>query len=167
MLLLGGLQVAVSQSYEVEKTSFSLSTEDEFSPTYYRDGLIFSSTREADFQSDQKKGDPMRDANIWFVSLEEGPVSGTAKILWKELLTPFNDGPVTFSPDGLQMYYSRNLDVTRLNRDAFDSRNQLGLFSAIWADTSWMEITPFPYNSKKYSITTPALSPSGERIYFA
>jgi outer membrane protein OmpA-like peptidoglycan-associated protein len=109
----------------------------------------------------------MRDANIWFVSLENGSESNSATILWKELLTPFNDGPVTFSPDGMEMIYSRNLDITRLNRDAFDSRNQLGLFSAIWVDTAWMEITPFPYNSKKFSITTPALSSDGERIYFA
>jgi len=167
MLMLGSLQMAVSQSYEVEKTDFSLSAEDEFSPVYYRDGLIFSSTREPDLQSDPKKRNLMRDANIWYVSLENGPEAGSATILWKELLTPFNDGPVTLSPDGQMIYYSRNLDVTRLNRDAFDSRNQLGLFSAIWADTSWLEITPFPYNSKKYSITTPALSADGERIYFA
>lgn len=49
----------------------------------------------------------------------------------------------------------------------FDSRNQLGLFSARWIDSAWSEITPFPYNSNKYSLTTPALSHDGDRIYFA
>jgi len=167
MLMLGSLQMAVSQSYEVDKTSFSLSDEDEFSPVYYGDGLVFSSTQKPELQQDKRSANEMRDANIWFVSLENGSDPDSASIVWKELFTPFNDGPVTFSPDGLHIYYSRNLDVSRRTRDAFDSRNQLGLFSARWVDTAWLEITPFPYNSKKYSITTPALSANGERIYFA
>jgi hypothetical protein len=104
---------------------------------------------------------------MWYVSLEGGEASETDPVLWEDFFTSFNDGPATFSPDGLDIYYSRNLDLDSRSRDVFDSRNQLGLFSARWIDTAWSDVTPFPYNSTKYSLTTPALSADGQRIYFA
>jgi len=167
LLLLNFLQTAESQSYEVHPTAFSQKQHNDYSPIYFRNGLVFCSTRKPDFQMEQDSPGMEENSNIWFISLGDSTGSGTASLLSKELLTPFNDGPATFSADGNTIVYSRNLDVDPRRRDVFDSRNQLGLFTARWIDTSWSGITPFPYNSTKYSITTPALSPGGKRIYFA
>ncbi len=156
-----------SQSFEVEKAAFSQSASDDFSPVYYGDGLVFISTRESGIQGEQSPSDRIKDANIWYLSKADRAEQASEAILWEDLLTPFNDGPATFGPGGLEIFYSRNLDVDPKTRDVFDSRNQLGLFSATWVDGNWSEITPFPYNSDKYSITTPALSADGQRIYFA
>jgi len=165
--LLISFQVAESQNYETERADFSLNQYDDYSPVYFRGGLVFCSTRKPDVQPDQASPDLMEDANIWYVPLGESAMPEAAPILWEELHTSFNDGPATFSPDGLEIYYSRNLDVDSRTRDVFDSRNQLGLFIARWVDGAWSDITPFPFNSNKYSITTPALSPDAKRIYFA
>jgi len=166
LLLISG-QVAESQNFEVSKTGFSLDTYNDYSPVYFRDGLVFCSTRKPQVQPEQATPDQMEDANMWYVPLQGTALSGADPILLEGLFTSFNDGPATFSPDGLEIYYSRNVDVNPRRRDVFDSRNQLGLFSAIWIDSAWSHITPFPYNSTKYSLTTPALSADGKRIYFA
>lgn len=166
-LLLASCQIAESQNYEVSKAKISLDQFDDYSPVYFRDGLVFCSTRKTELKSEQTSADQIEDANIWYVSLADSTDQGSVPILWEELLTPFFDGPATFGPTGNEIYYSRNLDVNPRRRDVFDSRNQLGLFSARWIDSAWSEITPFPYNSNKYSLTTPALSHDGDRIYFA
>jgi len=166
-LLLALCQKAESQNYEVSKARFSLDQYDDYSPVYFRDGLVFCSTRKVELMPDLASSDQMEDSNIWYLPLGGSADSETNPILWEELLTNFNDGPATFSPDGLEIYYSRNLEVDSRKRDVFDSRNQLGLFSARWVDSTWSHITPFPYNSTRFSLTTPALSPDGKRIYFA
>ena len=166
-LLLSSLQVAESQSYEVYSAAFNHKQYDDYSPIYFKDGLVFCSTRKPDIQPEQDHPGLEENSNIWFISLGDSTGSGTASLLAEELFTPFHDGPATFSPDGNTIMYSRNLDVGARRRDVFDSRNQLGLFTATWIDSAWSHITPFPYNSNKYSITTPALSPDGKRIYFA
>ena len=159
--------IAESQNFAASKTPFSLDRYQDYSPVYFRGGLVFCSTRQADTLAEQMSTDQMEDANIWYVPLKESKEPEADPILLEELFTPFNDGPATFSPDGLEIYYSRNLDVDSKTRDIFDSRNQLGLFSARWTDSAWSDITPFPYNSNKHSLTTPALSADGKRIYFA
>ena len=166
-LILASCQTVKSQNYEVSKAKISLDQYDDYSPVYFRDGLVFCSTRKTELKPEQATADQIEDANIWFVSMADSTDQGSAPILWEELRTPFFDGPATFGPGGNEIYYSRNLDVNPRRRDVFDSRNQLGLFSARWIDSTWTEITPFPYNSPKYSLTTPALSGCGERIYFA
>ncbi len=166
-LLLASCQIAESQNYEVSKAKISLDQFNDYSPVYFRDGLVFCSTRKTELKPEQTTADQIEDANIWYVSLADSTDQGSLPILWEELRTPFFDGPATFGPKGNEIYYSRNLDVNPRRRDVFDSRNQLGLFSAIWIDSTWSQITPFPYNSTKYSLTTPALSSDGDRIYFA
>ncbi len=166
-ILLFSCKYAESQNFEASKASFSQDRYNDYSPAYFRGGLVFCSTRLPDITTYQASPDQMEDANIWYVPMKESTVAEADPKLLEGLFTRFNDGPATFSSDGLEIYYSRNLDVDSRKRDIFDSRNQLGLFSARWIDTTWFDITPFPYNSTKYSLTTPALSPDGKRIYFA
>ena len=167
LLLAGHMQNAASQSTTVERASFSMQTIDDYSPVYFRDGLVFCSTRNTQVPGDRARPDQLENSNIWYVPLGDTMEPGAFFILAEELNTVFHDGPVTFSTDGLEIIYSRNLDVDSRHKDVFDTRNQLGLFTARWINGTWSDITSFPYNNKKYSNTTPALSADGERIYFA
>jgi outer membrane protein OmpA-like peptidoglycan-associated protein len=171
MMILAALAMACyrsdAQSYAVERTGFSSDRYDDYSPVYYREGLVFCSSRKQDVMVVYASPDNVESANLWYVPLGDSAGPGAAVILSRELLTSFHDGPATFSPDGREIYYSRNLEVDSKLRDVFDSQNRLGLFRAEWRDGTWDSITPFPFNSTEYSITTPALSPGGDRIYFA
>jgi hypothetical protein len=89
------------------------------------------------------------------------------KILAKEITTAFNDGPVTFNENGNIIYYSRNNSIENSLRNISDTSNKLGIYSAELINGIWSNINPFPFNNPRYSFCTPALTPSGERIYFS
>ena len=70
LLLAGHMQNAASQSTTVERASISMQTIDDYSPVYFRDGLVFCSTRKADLMPNQATSDQMEDANIWYLPIE-------------------------------------------------------------------------------------------------
>jgi len=103
-LILASCQTVKSQNYEVSKAKISLDQYDDYSPVYFRDGLVFCSTRKTELKPEQATADQIEDANIWFVSMADSTDQGSAPILWEELRTPFFDGPATFGPGGNEIY---------------------------------------------------------------
>jgi len=167
LLLAVSTSGVVGQSYAIEKTGFNSERYDDFSPVRYGDYLVFCSNRKHDVIVVHTSPESGEKVDIWSVSMDDSTSLNLASIFSKELLTSYNDGPVTFNADGNIIYYSRNIEVDNKRRDVFDDRNQLGLFRASLSNEVWSDITPFAYNSTDYSITTPALVPDGSRIFFA
>ncbi len=167
LILAGSLKDANAQSYAVEREAFNSDRYDDYSPVRYRDGIVLSSNRKHDILVVYDSPDNTGNASMWFVPVSDTAEGRDAEIFSKELLTSFHDGPATFNREGTVMYYSRNIEVDSKLRDVFDKNNQLGLFRAELTDGIWTNVTPFIYNSGDYSLTTPALSFDGTRIYFA
>jgi outer membrane protein OmpA-like peptidoglycan-associated protein len=155
------------QIFAVEKAAFSSERYDDYSPQWYGSNLVFCSSRKHDVLIVHAAPLNGESVNIWSVSLNEPAGQNEAHIFSEEILSSFNDGPVTFSADGKLIYYSRNIEVEAKLKDVFDKKNQLGLFRARLRDGVWSDISAFIYNSTEYSITTPALTADGTRIYFA
>ena len=168
LILLTSISVGIEgQSYAVERAGFSSDRSDDNSPVPYEEGLVFSSNRKHDMIVVYASPENRENSNLWYVGLNETVDSLKTRIFSKELLTSFHDGPATFNASGDVIYYSRNIYVDTKLRDINDKQNKLGLFSARLSEGIWSEITPFQYNSTDYSLTHPALSPDGSRIYFA
>ena len=168
LILLTSISVGIEgQSYAVERAGFSSDRSDDNSPVPYKEGLVFSSNRKHDIMVVYASPENRENSNLWYVGLNETVDSLKTRIFSKELLTSFHDGPATFNASGDVIYYSRNIYVDTKLRDINDKQNKLGLFSARLSEGIWSEITPFQYNSTDYSLTHPALSPDGSRIYFA
>lgn len=98
-----------TETYTVTLAPFSSNKYDEFSPVYYKNGIVFCTNRRSgpltDYSTSQGKG-----------TFKINYVDTTGKISWrkadlfsKSLKTHFNDGPVTFDTDFDTVYYSRNL----------------------------------------------------------
>lgn len=167
-MLLGHSPVRVKgQIFAVEKATFSSARYDDFSPVWLGSDLVFCSNRKHDVLVVHETPENQESVNIWSVAMGDSAVSNQVRIFSEELLSSFNDGPVTFNAEGDLVFYSRNIEINSRLRDVFDSKNQLGLFQARLKDGVWSDITAFPYNSEDYSITTPALTPDGTRLYFA
>jgi len=168
LILLTSISVGLEgQTYAVERAGFSSDRSDDNSPVPYEEGLVFSSNRKHDVMVVYASPENRENSNLWYVGLNETVDSLKTRIFSKELLTSFHDGPATFNASGDVIYYSRNIYVDAKLRDIHDDQNKLGLFSARLSEGTWSEITPFQYNSTDYSLTHPALSPDGSRIYFA
>jgi len=167
MLLVLSTAKLDGQTFAVERAWFSSDRYHDYSPVAYGNNLVFCSSRKHDVIVVNTSPGSGENVNIWSVPLSDTAGQVGAGIFSEEIMTSFNDGPVTFNAEGTLIYYSRNIEISAKLRDVFDSKNQLGLFSARLIDGVWSDIKAFPYNSTEYSLTTPALSPDGNRIYFA
>ena len=145
---------------------FSSRTCDEFSPVFYKGGIVFCSN-ERNNSLVGYKDEQNRLFKIFYVTKRGSNGWNHPKILAKEITTAFNDGPATFNEKGNIIYYTRNNSIENVLRNISDTSNKLGIYSAELIDGIWTNIKPFDYNNPKYSFCTPALTPDGQRIYFS
>ena len=155
-----------SDHYIVKPAPFSSRIYDEFSPVFYKGGIVFCSNQN-DNSLVSYKDEKNRLFKIFYVTKRGSTGWSRPKILAKEITTAFNDGPVTFNENGNIIYYSRNNSIENSLRNISDTSNKLGIYSAELIDGVWVNIKPFTFNNPLYSFCTPALTPDGERIYFS
>jgi outer membrane protein OmpA-like peptidoglycan-associated protein len=159
--------VAQTETYIVEQASFSSKKYDEFSPVFYKNGIVFCSNMNQDLFVSYSTSENKNLFKILFV-VPAAKTNWKSPVLFsKDLKSDFNDGPVTFNRAGDEIYFSRNLDDNSGAGNASRLRNRLGLFSSNMVEGKWNEIKEFRFNNEYYSVTTPSLSPDGKRIYFA
>ncbi len=164
--LAGTASNAQVQRYEVKLVPFSTHMNDEFSPVFYREGIVICSNLRdnslAGYQDEQN-----RLFKLYYVSKGNQQRWQFPKLLARELTTGYNDGPVTFSADGTILYYSRNNNIEKSLRSITDPANKLGIYSAALINGIWSDIKPFAYNNPLFTLTTPALTANGQRLYFS
>ncbi len=153
-------------TYSIKKTRFSTGKYDEFSPVFYRNGIVFCTNRNPNlllnYSSTQDKGL----LKIYFADTTSRGVHDPT-LFSKALTTNFNDGPATFSSDGDTIYFSRNQTIEGKFRDVTGQKNKLGIFSSVLADGKWTKVRELRINNEWYNVTTPYLSPDGKKLYFA
>jgi outer membrane protein OmpA-like peptidoglycan-associated protein len=155
-----------SETYIVRKASFSSDKYDEFSPVYYKNGLIFCSNRNlglSNHTTSQNKGL----FKICYIDTTEKAGWENAKLFSRNLSTILNDGPVTFNSQRDTIYYSRNHDITSKLSDISSPRNKLGIYSATLVSGEWTKIKELRINNEWYNVTTPCLSPDGKKLFFS
>ena len=140
----------------------------EFAPTLYRSGLLFSSDRDT--------GNLRKDRHTWtgsqFLDLYKinvDSVSDGKVIRIKDLKSKLHESTSAVSPDGKTLYFTRNnLEGNRAVKDQ-EGVVRLKIYSAQWQEEEeqWGNIQELPFNDDKYSVAHPALSPDGRTLYFA
>ena len=153
-------------AYTIGKASFSSELYDEFSPVYYRNGIVFCTNRGQGVTnySDGQNKSPFK---INYIDTTGKVKWQDAQLLSKDLTTRLNEGPATFSRNGDTIYFSRNLNVDPKTSKLLGIRNKLGIFSAALLDGEWINVREFRHNIEWYNVTTPFLSPDGKRLYFS
>lgn len=154
------------QNYFVKKAPFSSDKFDEFSPVYYKNGIVFCTNRSVGMFSNYTTTGNLGFFKISFVD--------TSSIDWQEsrplpgdINSDLNNGPATFNPMGDTVYFSRNILVGGKFHDVASKSNKLGLFYAVLKTGKWTDIHELRFNDKLYNTTTPALSHDGRRLFFA
>jgi outer membrane protein OmpA-like peptidoglycan-associated protein/tetratricopeptide (TPR) repeat protein len=96
----------------------------------------------------------------------------SAPSICEDLNTPWHDGPVSVSTDGLTMFFardSRSESIFEKDKKANSKVSQVHLFRATRANaeaTKWDNIKPLPINGKAFSTSNPSLSADGRVLYF-
>lgn len=156
-----------SDTYSINITNFSSRKYDEFSPVYYKDGLVFCTNRKSGLFMNYLSQDNKGLLKIHFIETVKGTEGGKGRLFSKDLKTRFNDGPASFTKRSDTIYFSRNLKVDGSIRDITNPRNKLGIFSAINVGGKWIKGQDLRFNNEYYNITTPYISPDGNYLFFA
>ncbi|MFM7596733.1 MAG: carboxypeptidase regulatory-like domain-containing protein [Flavobacteriales bacterium] len=82
----------------------------------------------------------------------------------KKSNSKFNEGPLSFTPDGKRVFFTRN----STKKNASTQKRELMLFTAeVNAKGKWSNISTCNVNNNAYSVGHPAVSKEGDYIVFA
>lgn len=159
-------QLGVTSSYTVTNEFVNTSASD-FGATFYGEQqVIYSSARTDIYRSSNswtgKANNQLFIAGIGANGFLESPV-----FLKNNETNAYNEGPLSFSPDGRQVAYTKNNFVDG-TRQIPSTGLELSIFTAdIASNGEWINVASFPFNGSGYSTGYPAFSPDGNALYFA
>nr|MCU0347030.1 OmpA family protein [Saprospiraceae bacterium] len=163
-------------SYEITNCDFN-SASDDFSPFFYKNGMVFSSERDTNpiiRRTHNWTGNPFLE--LYYVdvkqqgSKEDGCGSynfGRPEKFSNEINTKYHDASVAFSKNGEEVFFTRNnfLDGKKEADDAGIMRLKI-FYARSEGEGKWGELQSLPFNSNEYSVAHPALSADGNKLYF-
>ena len=159
--------------YEIVHVDFN-SNLDDFSPSYYNDGLVFASERDkgiAVVRTTEWTGNPF---NELFQVKRQKEGKESAEYIYnkpvkysKKLNSKFHDAAVTFNKDQSIIYFTRNNIMNgKVGKDD-DGIIRLKVFLARISGEDWEDIKGLPFNSDEYSVAHPTLTADGSKMYFS
>jgi hypothetical protein len=147
--------------YEISRLPFTSDEHDEFSPAFYREGIVFTSNKRQGLIIARMTDEGENLFNIYYSEKRESGRWRSPDLLDKNLRSNYHDGPVSFNADGSTIFFTRNIPGRR------GAKSTLGIFIAEYSNGDWANITPFPYNSNNYNLTHPSITADGRTLYFA
>lgn len=156
-----------SAAYSVQN-AFVNSSEKDFSPTYYKDGFVFVSSR-SNSASELLKPKYGWDQSL-FLDLYYVAENGKKQVekFEKGINTRYHEGPSVFYENGEKIIFTRNNFTEGKASQSSDGVTKLKMFSANKkANGKWGKPVAFPYNSDEYSVGHPTITPDGQTLYFA
>lgn len=135
----------------------------DFSPTFYKNGIVFASNRPDPHESgtDQWTGDGF--AGLYFAEQNtDGSLQSPVEFSKGALATNFHEGPLTFTKNGDQCFFTRNGS----KRSGKKSERRLSIFFAERKEGVWIAAEPVDLGQRAND-AHPSLSANGQELYFA
>jgi outer membrane protein OmpA-like peptidoglycan-associated protein len=138
----------------------------DFAPSFYKDGLVFSSDRDT--------GNLARNRHTWnskdFLDIYKVNVDSLSlnKVLKLDGIvnTRLHESTSVFTKDGNTVYFTRNnFKEGKYTKDG-EGMIRLKIFKATLVEGNWTTIEDLPFNSDSYSVAHPTLSPDEKTLYF-
>ena len=142
-------------------------TQLEFSPTFYEDGIVFISSlvaagKEKIFDEHINR----KTMSIYAAFRGENGKLLAPKLFADELVSLLHEGPLTFDQFNENIYFTRNNSKGTKTTYA-DGVSRLKIYSARRDKKTWTDITELPFNDDKSDACHPTISIDGERLYFS
>ncbi|MFB6343779.1 OmpA family protein [Saccharicrinis sp. FJH62] len=157
-----------TSSYSVKKTDINTFGQS-FGVQYYQGGIVFSSSSNdanvLDYHSNLNSEKKVDLKGLEFLNLYYSPVINNGEIgrpvLFSEnLKSDYHIGAVTFTPDYKTMYFTK---VVKLPQE----QTVLKIYRSDYKSGMWQQGFPLPFNNdNSYSCAHPALSITGDTLYF-
>ncbi len=160
------------ESYKKDSTIYTINTsavntgQTNFSPQYYKDGVVFVSDRASGVKvkTYHWTGQPFLD--LYFAKMDKDGKLNNAEPMKGEVNGLYHDGPCAFMGDSVMFLTRNNYIRKKLKKGEADFVN-LKLYKSARKDSAWGKLEEFPYNSNDYSIGHPAITKDGQTMYIA
>lgn len=153
-----------SSRFQLNRVNFNSETAD-FSPAFYKDGIVFVSGRSK--RLTKFKWNETEFLDLYISSTDSRGNYNQPEVFYKKMNTSYHEGPLAFYNN------EHNLVLTRTNFEkgiVGQSSNGVSklkmYFSALDQDGKWTKSEPFQYNSDEYSVGHPAITEDGMTMYF-
>lgn len=136
----------------------------DFSCRPYKDGLIFTSTRNSNkaiVNKDSWSNDNFTD--LYFAEMDEQQEIKKISRMSGDINGKYHDGVATFDQSESVMFFSRNSAEGKSRKGLID----LKIYFAYNYDSYWSNVRPLVFNSEEFATTHPTLSSDGNRLYFS
>ncbi len=139
----------------------------DFAPSFYKEGLIFSSDRDTGNLARYRHTWNSKDfLDLYKINADSSSINDVDK-LSKVVNTRLHESTSAFSKDGNTLYFTRNnFQEGKVKKDK-DGVIRLKIFKTSLVDGEWTLPRGLPFNSDDYSVAHPALSPDEKTLYFA
>ncbi|MEO1653165.1 MAG: tetratricopeptide repeat protein, partial [Bacteroidota bacterium] len=152
-----------AHKYEVKIANFN-SPEADFSPAYYREGIVFCSSRSYK-KSPFKLKFNWNNSNYLDIFHIKG-LYGQPEYFNKQINSKYHEGPLVFYNGDRSVIFTRNNYYKGKFRKSSEGINKLKLYLADIKNGEWADIREFPFNDDEYSVGHPTLSTDGNTLYF-
>ncbi len=139
----------------------------EFSPIFYEDGIVFISTNTA---GADKFEDEVLKLPAMSILLSRRDTSGnlaTPTVFANELVSLYHEGPVSFSPTGDMIYFSRNGLMDGQEVLASDGKLKMRLYASSKNEGGWSAPFDLNLNNGEFDDCHPAMNIDGDKLIFA
>ncbi len=151
-----------------ELTSFKYNSKySEFAPSFYNEGIIFSSDRDTgNFARYRSTWNAKDFLDLYKVDADSASANKVFKFD-KEINTRLHESTSITTKDGSTLYFTRNNFVD--GKYVKDEKGviRLKIFRAKLIDGIWTNVEELSINSDAYSVAHPALSSDEKTLYFA
>jgi len=135
------------------------SSDYEFSPTYYLDGVVYVAVQ----QDDPKKRDnTIPFFELYYAPLAEDGMPSNHRPFSNPLNSLQHEGQAAFTAKGDLIYYTGN---SQIKNDA--GKYTMKIYEARKEGTTWSNVVDLPINSEAFSNRHPSISSDGMTLYFA
>jgi len=146
--------------YKIENLSLNTDAED-FGTSYYKDKIVFSSTRTKKTNAKKYNWNGKPFLNIYVAEMEGNQLK-TPELLDKNINSQLHDGTASFNKDGTFTAFTSNTK----NGNKKDLIVKFQIFFSNYKDGKWSAPEAFVLNNKEYSVGHPFLTSDGNTMYF-
>lgn len=154
-----------SQEYiAIERMEFNTNSFDEFGPSYFKDGILYSSNKMVNIVQNIKTKDQNFTFDVYYYNLkdsEDTSVYVNIKKILERINTPYNDGPIVYFNE--KYYISQNYDVRKGKKYIAP----VGIFIYSFMNDSLIKIDTFPFNKNSYRLGHACIAENGKKLYFS
>jgi len=168
-----GMHFAESCSIALDKvtapSTFTISNEylssdaSDFGPTFFADGIVYSSSR-IDYSEKDKQRD---DLNQLFIASRDFNGNLSNPQIFHQRFKGYNEGPLAYSPDGQWVAITKNNFVDGVRQIPSAGLNLNIFIAEVLPSGEWQNEKFFPFNGSSFSTGYPSFSPDGNALYFA